>query len=65
MGISVFLIKSSRKVSMKYIRTERSQSWDNLKDTLGRRNSKCKDPETGTGLVYSKKKTKRHEGALR
>lgn len=58
MGVSaVVLVKSSRKV--KYTKTERSQSWDRLKkDISGKRDSKYKGPERGTGLVYSRKKTK-------
>ena len=56
------LVKSSRKIFVKYTRTERSQSQDNMKkNILGRRNSKCEDPETGTDLVYSRKKTKGQE----
>ena len=61
-GVSgVVLVKSSRKV--KYPKTERSQSWDSLKKNIsGKRDSKCKGPESGTGLV-SRKKTKDQEGA--
>lgn len=63
MGVSALvLVKSSRKV--KYTKTERSQSWDSLKKNIsGKRDSKGKGPESGTGLVYSRKKTKEQEGA--
>ena len=63
MGVSgVVLVKSSKEV--KYTKTEGSQSWDSLKKNIsGKRDSKCKGPESGTGLVYSRKKTKDQEGA--
>lgn len=39
------------------------QPWDNLrKDLSGRRKGKWKGPETGTGLVCVRKKTKGQEG---
>ena len=62
-GVSgVVLVKSSKEV--KYTKTEGSQSWDSLKKNIsGKRDSKCKGPESGTGLVYSRKKTKDQEGA--
>ena len=67
MGFSgVVSVKISRKASVRYARTGRSQLWENLKKGIsGRRTSKCKGPETGTGLVYSRKKTKGQEGGSR